>query len=328
MEADLAFHWSRWFVPVSRTLSCFQDWTVAMAHHGVVYLTERHTVNATAVAECNQRPSNMQRRCSRMLVKYGLTAAVGSKSPTADLYYAAVAVLIDAGKVAKWVRRRDLRKGYYSKEKCVEPFRDPYWQIKLKCICLWVHAPDAGATMARLRPIDPHSGLPLELQLEVFRRTRAAGADSMPMPDWAVHRGHGVLEDVAEKLRHANPPITTKPQAQIVILVDIATGRMTTDGAIPDDRALQSMRHGSSAVPPHVGGLSPEQCGVLAVPRDGGPACGGSGRSVSTTPRRATRSAVPSSRKRRRTGAGAALEGRRPHAHRRSDGVHMHHGPR
>ena len=207
VEADLAFHRSKWFVPVGRILYCYQDWTVAMAYHGAVYLAERHTENAAAVAECNQRKSNLQRRCSRMLVKYGLAVAVGSKSPAADLYCAAVAVLIDTGKVAKWVRRRDLRKGYYGKEKCAEPFRDPYWQLKLKCTCLWMPAPDADAATARPRPIDPHSGLPLELQLEVLRRTRAAGIDSMPMPDWAVHRDHGVLEDVTEKLRHANPPI-------------------------------------------------------------------------------------------------------------------------
>ena len=269
VEADLAFHRPKWFVPVGRTLSRYQDWTVAMAYHGAVYLTERHTVKVKAVAECNRRSSNLQRRCSRMLVKYGLTTAVGSKTPAADLYYAAVAVLIDAGKVAEWVRRRDLRKGYYGKEKCIEPFRDPYWQLKLKCTCLWVTAPDDDAATARPQPIDPHSGLPLELQLEVLRRTRAAGVDSIPMPDWGVHRDHGVLEDVAEKLRHANPPIATKLHAQIVILVDIATSRMATDGAIPDGRTLQSMRHGSPALPPHVGGLSPEQCGVLAALRDG-----------------------------------------------------------
>ena len=54
-----------------------------------------------------------------------------------------------------------------------------------------------------------------------------------------------------------------------MILVDIATGRMTTDDAIPDDRTLQSMRHGTPALPPHVGGLSSEQCGVLAALRGG-----------------------------------------------------------
>ena len=125
--ADLKFHRSKWFVPVGRTLHCFQDWTVAMAYHGAVQLTERHVANKKAVAACNQRSSNMQRRCSRMLVKYGLTTAVGGKSPAMDLYYAAVAVLVETGMVTKWVRRHDLRKGYYGAEKFVEPFRDPYW---------------------------------------------------------------------------------------------------------------------------------------------------------------------------------------------------------
>ena len=84
-----------------------------------------------------------------------------------------------------------------------------------------------------------------------------------------MHRDRGVLDGVTEQLRHANPPVATKLRAEIVILVDYATGRMTTDGAIPDDRTLQSLRHGSPALPPHVSGLSPEQCGVLAALRDG-----------------------------------------------------------
>ena len=127
----------------------------------------------------------------------------------------------------------------------------------------------AGDATARPRPVDPHSGLPVEAQFEVLRRTRAAGVDSIPMPNWGVHRDHSVLEAVAEKLRHANPAIATKLQSWIVILVDIASGRMTTDGAIPDDQAHQSMRHGSPTLPAHVGGLTPEPCGVLAALRGG-----------------------------------------------------------
>ena len=84
--ADLEFHRSQWFVPVGRTFHCFQDWTVAMGYHGAVQLTDRHLEHKQAVAACNQRSSNMQRRCSRMLVKYGLTTAVGGKTPAADLY--------------------------------------------------------------------------------------------------------------------------------------------------------------------------------------------------------------------------------------------------
>ena len=44
VQADLAFHRSKWFVPVGRTLHCYQDGTVAMAYHGAVYLTDRHSL--------------------------------------------------------------------------------------------------------------------------------------------------------------------------------------------------------------------------------------------------------------------------------------------
>ena len=269
VEKELSFHRSQWFVPVGRTFHCYQDWTVAMAYHGAVQLTDRHAEWPDAIAACNARSSNMQRRCSRMLVKYALTTAVGGKSPAADLYYAAVAVLVDAGTVTKWVRRRDLRKGYFGSDGGAEPFRDPYWQLKLKCTSLWVPDGADGAAVARTRPTDPHSGLRLENQLEILRRTRAVGIDSLAFPDWAVHRDRGAIDQVIEQLRHAKPPIATRAQVEIVVLVDIASGRMTTDDAIPDDRTLQSLRHGSPALPPDAGGLSPEQCGVLAAMRDG-----------------------------------------------------------
>ena len=71
----------------------------------------------------------------------------------------------------------------------------------------------------------------------------------MSMPSWGVHRDHGALEAIAEKLRHANPAIATKLQSWIVILVDIGSGRMTADGAIPDDQAL---RHSGRS---HLGSL-------------------------------------------------------------------------
>ena len=56
VQADLAFHRSKWFVPVGRALRCYQDWAVAMAqHHGAVSLTERHEECAEAIAACNKR---------------------------------------------------------------------------------------------------------------------------------------------------------------------------------------------------------------------------------------------------------------------------------
>ena len=270
VEADLAFHRSNWYMPAGRTPGCYQDWTVAMAYHGAVYLTDRHTAHTSAIAAANRRASAMQRRCSRLLAKYGLTTQIGTKTPAADLYYAAVAVLVDAGKATKWIRRRDLRRGWaHDPNSALVAHRDPYWELKLKCTCLWLPSPPPRARKPRPRPIDPHSGLPVTAQLEVLRCTRAIGVDSMPMPEWGVHRDHGELESVAEKMRHTNPPVATKLQAWIVILVDIASGRMTTDDAIPDDATLLSMRHGSSTLPPHVGGLSDEQCEVLSAVREG-----------------------------------------------------------
>ena len=99
----------------------------------------------------------------------------------------------------------------------------PVLAAQAQVTCLWVPASDAGGATAHPQPVDPHSGLPRALQLDFLRRTHAARVDSMPMPDWGVHRDHGVLKAVDEKLRHANPPIATKLQTWIVILVDIAT---------------------------------------------------------------------------------------------------------
>ena len=79
----------------------------------------------------------------------------------------------------------------------------------------------AGDATARPRPVDPHSGLPVEAQFEVLRRTRAAGVDSMPMPNWGGHRDHGVLEAVAEKLRHGWALLLSSPlgdcQNQVIL---------------------------------------------------------------------------------------------------------------
>ena len=100
-----------------------------MAYHGAVYLTERHVERTDAITAANWRSSNMQRRCPRLVAKYGLTTAIGSKTPGADLHCAAVAVLVDAGKVTKWVRRRDLRHGYCNTEPAKVMYRDPYWKL-------------------------------------------------------------------------------------------------------------------------------------------------------------------------------------------------------
>ena len=96
-----------------------------------------------------------------------------------------VAALVDDGVVTKWVRRRDIRGGPKAQaaERGFASGSDVYWAEKLAVGFL---GPYFGA-------IDEHSGLPVELQLEVLRRVRFVGPDAAPQPLWSVHRNFDVL---------------------------------------------------------------------------------------------------------------------------------------
>ena len=100
-------------------------------------------------------------------MSYGYGREFGGSSYAEDLYYAAVATLVDDGVVTKWVRRRDIRGR--SKAQAAEwgfaSGSDMYWAEKLAVGFL---GPYFGA-------IDEHSGLSVEMQLEVLRRVRFVG---------------------------------------------------------------------------------------------------------------------------------------------------------
>ena len=64
------------------------------------------------VARINKRSKAFRRRVRRFAMSYGFGREFGGSCFAAeDLYYAAVATLVDDGVVAKWVRRRDIRGG-------------------------------------------------------------------------------------------------------------------------------------------------------------------------------------------------------------------------
>jgi hypothetical protein len=118
-----------------------------------------------------------------------------------------------------------------------------------------------------------------------------------------------------------------------VILVDIATGRMSADGAIPDDRTLQSLRHAPPA--PRLPCAAPT-C-RWAVPRAVRcTRCAARRRAHVATVARAgawrpaVRLTLPCRYIRNDDGLElrAALGGCRLHAHGGADGGHVHHGPR
>ena len=97
-------------------------------------------------------------------MRHGLRRDVGGSSYAEDVYYAAVAMLVEDGVVSKWVRRRDVHGGPMAQavEWGFAGGSDMHWAEKLAVGFL---GPYFGA-------IDEHSGLPVEKQLEVLSRVR------------------------------------------------------------------------------------------------------------------------------------------------------------
>ena len=138
------------------------------------------------VARINKRAQAFRRRVQRFAKRSGFGKEVGGHWYAEDLYYTAVATLVGDGAVSKWVRRRDIRGGPKAQaaEWGVASGSDMYWAEKLAVGFL---GPYFGA-------IDEHSGLPVEMQLEVLRRVRFVGPDAAPQPLWSVHRNLNVLQ--------------------------------------------------------------------------------------------------------------------------------------
>ena len=95
-----------------------------------------------------------------------------------------------------------------------------------------------------LRPyfgaIDEHSGLSVEMQLEVLRRVRFVGPDAAPQPLWSVHRNLDVLQRMINVTTQSSYFRGRAAQVWIGIMVQIACAQMTTDGAIlPEPRLLR-----------------------------------------------------------------------------------------
>ena len=136
---------------------------------------------------------------------------------------------------------------------------DMYWAEKLAVGFL---GPYFGA-------IDEHSGLPVEMQLEVLGRVRFVGPDAAPQPLWSVHRNLGVLQRMVNVTTQSGYFRGKAAQVWIVIMVQIACGQMTADGAILPETRLLELVHGSNDLPNDTGGLSMEHYEVLYELRNG-----------------------------------------------------------
>ena len=232
-----------------------------MAWGGAESLKGWYVDDEDKVARINKRAQACRRRVRRFATRNGFGGEFGGSSYAEDLYYAAVATLIDDGVAAKWVRRRDVHGGTRAQaaEWGFASGRDMYWAEKLAVGFL---GPYFGA-------IDEHSGLPVEMQLEVLRLVRFVGPDAAPQPLWSVHRNLDVLQRMVNVTTQSGYFRGRAAQVWIVIMVQIACGQMTTDGAIPPEPRLLELVHGSDDLPEDTGGLSMEHYEVLYELRDG-----------------------------------------------------------
>ena len=128
------------------------------------------------VARINKRAQAFRRRVQRFARSYGFGTGFGGSSFAEDLYYAAVATLVDGGVVAKWVRRRDVHGG--PKAQAAE------WGFASGSDMYWVETLAVGFLGPCFGAIDEHSGLPVKMQLEVLRRVRFVGPGAAPQPLW------------------------------------------------------------------------------------------------------------------------------------------------
>ena len=261
---ELEYCRQQFFIRVRTTSlsqNIYHDWTVAMAWGGAESLKGWYVDDDDKVARINRRAQAFRQTSAEVCERHGFGREVGGSSYAEDVYYAAVATLVDDGVVSKWVRRRDVRGG--PKAQAAEwgfaSGSDMYWMEKLAVGFL---GPYFGAT-------DEHSGLPVVKQLEVLRRVRFVGPDAAPQPQWSVHRNLEALQTMVDVTTQSGYFRGRAAQVWIVIMVQIACAQMTTDDAIlPDTRLLELVR-GSDSLPEEAEGLSMEQYEVLGELREG-----------------------------------------------------------
>ena len=123
------FHLSR-----QRT-GLFQDWAVGFGWEGARSVQGWLVTDKTLTDQINRDSETMQRRCRRVIDAHELKAEFGDgRGAAAELYWAAVAVLGEAGEVEVGVIRRGAKN---EAQKCANDWgqdttRDSFWLLKLK----------------------------------------------------------------------------------------------------------------------------------------------------------------------------------------------------
>ena len=83
--------------PTSLSQNIFHDWTVAMAWGGAESLKGWYVDDDDKVARINRRSKSFRERVRRLAMRYGFSKELGGSLYAEDVYYAAVATLVDNG---------------------------------------------------------------------------------------------------------------------------------------------------------------------------------------------------------------------------------------
>ena len=100
---------------------------------------------------------------------------------------------------------------------------------------------------------------------ELRRRFRAVGADPLAQPEARVYHTNAQLTRAVRGFRNGIP----HRKALIALSVEIAAGRITTDGGLPSAAEVRHMTHGSSRLPRGSFGLTVAQAEVIEGLRAG-----------------------------------------------------------
>ena len=218
----------------------------------------------------NTDAETMQRKCRRVIEGHGLKVALGGERGAAsELYWAAVAVLGEAGEVETGVLRRGAKN---EAQKCANDWgqdttRDSHWLFKLKEGALYDSSTaDDSAEWAPPRArVDVQSGVLAADLYELRRRFRAVGADPLAQPHAQIYRTNAQLARAVRGFRNVIP----HRKALIALSVEIAAGRITTDDGLPSAAEVRHMTHGSSRLPRGSFGLTVAQAEVIEGLRAG-----------------------------------------------------------
>ena len=256
-------------LPRQRT-GLFQDWVVGFGWEGARSVQGWLVTDKALTDKINTDAEAMQRKCRRVIEFHGLKAELGGgRGAAAELHWAAVAVLGEAGEVEAGVMRRGAKN---QAQKCANDWgqdttRDSFWLLKLKEGALYDSSTTDGSaewTPSRAR-VGAQSGVAAADLYEVRRRFRAVGADPLAQPEAQILRTNAQL---TRALRGARNAIHHR-KALIALSVEIAAGRIATDGGLPSAAEVRHMTHGSSQLPRGSFGLTVAQAEVTEGPRAG-----------------------------------------------------------